>query len=447
MVDDMPKRSMLKEKIKDFPKTPGVYIMRSKEGGVLYVGKALSLKKRVGSYFARTLHSPKADILLAAVADIEHIECATEEQALILEASLIKEKKPKYNIALRDGESYLYLEITREKFPRIYPVRKILCGKPQVRYSFLAGAEFNTLSEISNRIYIRRPKKKIKGFLFGPYPKAKPLKAALNLIRRIFPYRSCTAMPKRACLFLHLDLCPAPCAKKISSSEYKENIKSICKVLRGQRKELVRGLQKDMERLAGNEKFEQAALIRDKLLAIHNLYWGRAQTHQLISLKEILDLPSLPLIIEAIDISSLRQEEAVGSLVVFKDGAPDKKNYRRFLIKEVQNLDDYAMMAEVVRRRYSRCRREKKKLPDLIIIDGGRAHARRARRELEKLGVVSPLIGIAKRNEEIWFPHKNEPLIIPKDNSCLHLIQRVRDEAHRFAHNYHLLRRKKKMME
>jgi len=406
----------LKEKIKKLPLSPGVYIMKSKKGEILYVGKASSLRKRVTSYFGPG-RSRKTEVLVDKIADIDFIECESEAQALILEASLIKEKMPKYNIALRDDKSYPYIEITKEKFPRLK---------------------------------VSRPKGKTKSMLFGPYPKAGLLKPALKMIRRIFPYCSCKRFPKNACLFYHLNLCPGPCIGAISEAQYLENIKAISKILRGERKELIEDLKHKMDKLAKQKKFEEAGALRDKILAIQNLYHGRGKMHELLFLKDMLGLVNPPLVIEAIDISSLGTEVAAGSVVVFRNAIADKNSYRRYRIKEIESRDDYAMIAEVVRRRYSRLLVEKKKLPDLILIDGGKGHVERAKTELDKLGISVPVIGIAKRNEELWFPKagiKKEKLVIPKDNPGLHLIQRIRDEAHRFAHKYHLLRRKKKMAE
>jgi excinuclease ABC subunit C len=199
-----------------------------------------------------------------------------------------------------------------------------------------------------------------------------------------------------------------------------------------------------MQVLSNENKFEEAAALRDKIIALTALYRGKTITHELISLKEILGLISLPLNIEAIDISSLGMLPASGSLVVFRNGVADKNSYRRYRIKEVSGINDYAMLAEVVKRRYRRLIEEKIKMPDLIIVDGGLGHAAAAKKELEKLSLNIPVIGIAKRNEEVWFPGKNKPLVIPKDNPALHLIQRLRDEAHRFAHKYHLLLRERK---
>jgi len=401
----------IKKKLKSLPIGPGVYIMKSAKGEILYVGKAASLKSRVSSYFTGS-KSAKTQILVDKIADIDFVECESPQQALILEAALIKEKKPKYNISLRDNKSYPYIEITKEKFPRIF---------------------------------ISRPKRKTGSILFGPYPVAKPLKPALETIRRIFPYCSCKRYPKKPCLFYHLNLCPGPCTGEVSAADYKENVDNICKILRGERKELIKKLERQMQQLAKEKKFEAAAKIRDKLVAVENLYTGKPRKHQLLSLKEILKLSHIPLYIEAIDISSLGRFDSVGSLVVFKDGIADKSLYRRFLIRQANKKDDYAMVEEVTQRRYSRLQREDKQMPDLVIIDGGLGQVNKASKVLKELGLPIAVIGIAKRDEEIWFPGKSKPLRISKNNPCLHLIQRIRDEAHRFAHSYQLIRRRKKM--
>jgi len=400
---------VIKEDIKNFPSQPGVYAMRTKVGDVLYVGKATTLRRRVNSYFSKQ-QPQKTTLLLSKTDRIEYIVCGSQEQALILEAALIKEKKPKYNIALRDDKSYPCLKISQEKF---------------------------------SRIYISRFHRKDKDLTFGPYPKVKILKAALTLIRKIFPYRSCKKMTKKACLFFHLNLCLAPCIKKVNLSDYKSCIKSISQILKGERKTLVKGLENRMHKLAKQKKFEEAANIRDKISAINNLYSGRPKEHELISLKDNLSLRRIPLVIEAIDISSLSGNACCGSVVVFKDAYPDKKSYRRFLIRNSYRKDDCDMIGEVVRRRYLRLLREGKELPDLIVIDGGKGHVARAYKELSELGTDIPLIGIAKRNEEIWLPLENKPLLIAHDKPCLHLIQRIRDEAHRFAKAYHKLLRRK----
>jgi excinuclease ABC subunit C len=404
-------KTSLKEKVKRLPLGAGVYIMKSARGKVLYVGKASSLRKRVRSYFSPPV-DVKRGMLLENVADIEYVECKSQEQALILEAALIKEKKPKYNVALRDDKSYPYIAITKEKFPRIF---------------------------------VCRPKKKEGLLLFGPYTSVKLLKTALKLVRKVFPYRSCLKMPRTPCLFYHLQLCPGPCAGKISLAEYADNVRGICRLLSGERRSLVKSMEKKMARLSRQEKYEEAAIVRDKILAIRNLCEGKAQQPELLSLKESLKLGCVPLVMEAIDVSCLAGKQAVGAVVVFKDGNPDKSSYRRYRIKEVAGIDDCAMVAEVVRRRYRRLKAENAKLPDLVIVDGGKVHACKAKEELDKLGLSIAVVGIAKRNEEVWLPAEEQPLIMAADNPGLHVVQRIRDEAHRFAHSYHLWRRNRCM--
>ncbi|MDD5583583.1 MAG: excinuclease ABC subunit UvrC [Candidatus Omnitrophica bacterium] len=402
----------LKEKVKQLPDGYGVYIMKSRSGETLYVGKATSLRKRVSSYFLSGV-SIKTGALVENIADIEYVECNSEEQALILEAALIKEKKPKYNIALRDDKSYPYVEITAEEFPRVF---------------------------------ISRPKKDTKSTLLGPYPKTGVLRSTLKLVRRIFSYCSCKGKVKRQCLYCHLKLCPAPFAGKISAPQYRENIKGIIRILKGEREELIRTLSEKMEKLSAEHRFEEAAGLRDKISTVRSLYQGKGPTHELLVLKDTLKLPTIPLYIEAIDISSLAGNEATGSVVVFHNGIADKDSYRRYRIKEVSGIDDYACIAEVVRRRYRRLKEENRPLPDLVIIDGGLGHVQRAQEVLSRLAIDVPLVGIAKRDEEIWFPDREEALRIPKNNPALWLIQRLRDEAHRFARKYHLVLRDKKFI-
>ena len=394
------------EKIKNLPDSAGVYIMKDKDDRVLYIGKAAVLRKRLKSHFVR----PQA--FINKVADFEYIQCLSPEQALILEAALIKERKPKYNIALRDNKSYPYVAVTKEKFPRIF---------------------------------ITRRKNKKGADIYGPYPGAKTLKSALGMIRKVFPFCSCLGSPKEACLFYHLKLCPAPCAGKISLVKYRQNISNIRKILSGERGKLMKRLEEKMKRKAVLKNFEEAARIRDIIGAINNLYQGKPKEHEIISLKEVLNLDRLPLYIEAIDISFLGQGDSTGSVVVFKDGFPDKNNYRRFLIKQADTQDDYAKISEVARRRFSRLIREKRALPDLVVIDGGFGHVRTAAKVFLQLGIKVNLIGIAKANEEIWFPDRPRPLLIAKNHPGLQLIQRLRDEAHRYAHAYQLIRRKKRM--
>jgi len=402
----------VKEKIRGLPDSPGVYVMKSDGGKILYVGKAVSLKRRVANYFRENITDIKTNILTERVKDIDFIPCDTEAQALILEASLIKEKKPKYNVALRDDKSYPYVVVTNEDFPRVF---------------------------------YARPKKKDNLLLFGPYPNVRLIKGALKLIRKIFPYRSCRFFPKTPCLYYHLSLCPAPCAGKISSREYKNILIGLYKILSGDKKVLIKTLEKKMLRASRNRHFEKAAYLRDKIVAVKSLYSGKSNIHEIIYLRDVLGLESLPLDIEAIDISNISGREASGSVVVFTDGLADKGNYRRFRIKGVYHPDDCKMIEEVITRHF-RSKDKYAKLPQLVIIDGGRAQVNTASKALESLHIDIAVVGIAKRNEELWLKGANKPLIIPRDNPALHLIQRIRDEAHRFAHKYHLLLRKKSVL-
>ncbi|MBN2483599.1 MAG: GIY-YIG nuclease family protein [Candidatus Omnitrophica bacterium] len=399
------------EKITQLPDKCGVYVMRSAQGEVLYIGKANSIRSRVRNHFSKT--SPlKSAVFTEKVDDLEYILCDTPEQALLIEAALIKEKKPKYNVALRDDKTYPYVGITQEEYPRMYVVR---------------------------------PQKKNKLVLLGPFTNVTLLHSVLKLIRKVFPYRSCRTMPKKPCLYYHLGLCLAPCCRTVSVSEYEEIIDSVTKILSGCKRELLVKLKARMENSVAGMRFEEAARIRDTLAAVEKLYSGKDSRNGLLMLKEMLNLKVVPAHIDAIDISNISGAVATGSVVVFKNGLPDKSNYRRYKIKTIDAIDDYGMVKEVVLRRYRRLRDEQASLPDLIVIDGGQGHVNAAVGVLTRLGLDVPLIGIAKKKEEIWLVRHRRPLSISRDNPGLFLIQRIRDEAHRFARKYHLWRRDKKM--
>lgn len=397
------------KKMEEIPDACGVYIFKSSDDKILYIGKAVSLRKRVRSHF-RSSQYIKDAILMEKVADIDYIVCENEEQALLLEANLIKEKKPYYNVSLRDDKSYPYLLISADKFARIS---------------------------------VARPKKLKKGEeKIGPFTSSRLLKKALIVVRKIFPYCSCKK-PHRNCLYYHLKLCPGPEITSVSLKKYRENISSIKKIFSGQKRKLLKDLEKKMKKLADLQKYEEAAEVRDKILSLYSIYSGKREASELLLLQKLLNLKRIPFHIEAIDIASLSGKECCGSVVVFLDGKPHKASYRRYKIKLYQGINDYAMLSEVVLRRYRRLKEEKKQLPDLIVVDGGPGHTNTAYKVLRKLGLSIPLIGIAKKNEEIYFPYNSEPLKISSDNKALYLIQRIRDEAHRFAHSYHLLLREK----
>lgn len=402
----------IKKKIKSLPDACGVYVMRSERGDILYIGKAVSLKKRLAGHARRRQNDPAAS-WLNKVTGIECMPCDTEEQALILEASLIKEKKPRYNIALRDDKSFPYVVFSDELFPRVYVGRE-------------RGSSGKRLC--------------------GPFVNAGLLRSTLKMIRKIFPFRSCRTMPARPCLYYHLKMCTAPCAGKNDPDHYRETIENIRDLLSGERKRLLEKLDRSMKRYAARMKFEQAAHLRDTIAAVNNLYSGSCRPGGLNVLKEALRLKKIPLYIEAIDISNISGSQAVGSVVVFRNGLPDKNGYRRYRIKTVEKIDDYRMIAEVVKRRYLRLKKERRPLPDLVLIDGGYGHVRTAFKEMKSLDIDAAVIGLAKKEEQVWFPDKKKPLLLSPDNSGLLLLQRVRDEAHRFARKYHVLLRKKKML-
>lgn len=408
----------LQAKIKALPLTSGVYLMKNADGKIIYIGKAVSLRKRVQSYFRKTQTMSKTDQLVAEIRDIATLDTHSEAQALILEANLVKEHLPKYNFDLRDDKSYPLIEVTGETFPRVEIVRPV----------------------------VRIPTSKY----FGPYVDSRLIREALGILRKIFHFRTCDPFPKKECLDFHIGLCQAPCIGKISAKEYLRNIRSVCLILEGKKDELYRTLKSEMETLSREKNFEQAAKIRDQLQAIGALYSGSPDVNyykEAEQLQRALGLPRMPERIEGFDISNIMGEQSVGSMVSFLMGKPDKSQYRRFRIKEVSGIDDFKMIAEIVRRRYRRLKQEGLAFPDLIVIDGGKGQLSAACHELEKLSVSIPIISLAKREEEIFLPGKRKPVILSRQSLGLKLLQRLRDEAHRFALSYHRNLRAKNMLK
>jgi len=404
-----------KEKIKKLPITSGVYLMKNHQGKILYVGKAVCLRKRVQSYFSGRKDS-KLRILVSQISDIDYVGTVSEAEALILEASLIKQYQPKYNVDLRDDKSYPYIQVTREKFPLISVVRPTV-KNPDAKNFKRPGTKY-----------------------FGPYVEAKLIREALTIIRKIFHFRACNPLPKKACLDYHIGLCDAPCEEKISAKEYAKIINSVCLILEGKKDTLYNNLRIEMEQLVKEKKFEEAIKVRDQIRAIGALYSGTKDLNyykEAEQLQRVLNLTKRPDRIEAFDISNIMGEQAAGSMVSFLNGKPDKNNYRRFKIREVFGIDDFKMIAEVVRRRYMRLQKEGRIFPDLIIIDGGKGQLTSALEELKKLQIDIPIISIAKRQEEIFLPYRRQSVILPADSLALKLVQRLRDEAHRFALSYH----------
>jgi len=410
----------IKKKLKKIPHTPGIYIMKDASGGVLYIGKAKDLSKRVNSYFQT--HRPETSrqmSLMEHVKDLDYMITTSEEEAFIYEANLIKEKKPKYNVELKDDKSFPLLKLTlNDKFPRLIITRKRIND----------GARY-----------------------FGPYTRVKLLRKAVALMKSIFPLRTCKKIPDHVCLSYHIGQCVGPCIGKIGKRAYQEIVEQLILFLEGKKARLLRELAKKMNELAKKERFEEAAGIRNRISALQEVPGKKMRDYSgwgdvAFKLKRLLCLPRLPLKIEAFDVSNIQGKEATGAMVYFYNGRPDKSNYRKFKIKSVEDIDDYAMIREIVRRRYKRLKEEGRVFPDLIIIDGGKAHLRVAYDELMRLNLQRvPIISIAKEHERIYTLGSKNPLDINKDSQILYFIQQIRDEAHRFALKYHHKLREKRL--
>lgn len=537
--------------------------MKDKDGTVIYIGKAISLRQRVRSYFQKSAAvAPKVRILADQIADVEYIVTANEVEALILESNLIKEKSPKYNVRLKDDKHFPYLKITDEPFPRVTVVRRM----------------------------------DKDGRIFGPYTDAHAVRTTMNVLHKLFPLRTCSLdlsgeLNHRPCLLYHIGRCGAPCAGLQTEEEYEKLIAEVTLFLEGRHEQIIPSIRQKMEAAAEQLQFEKAARLRDQMRALQRMvekqtmissaqedqdvigiaiegtavcvqlffvrsgklvgrehffldisagedaaeivrvfaeqYYAKAtfipryillptaiEQHEVVErwlterrgtrvyihapqrgdkrqlvrmanenaglvlrdhltkadrrrkaheaglqqLQNELELPRLPQRIEAFDISNLHGSEAVGALVVLENGVPNPAEYRRFKIRTVQGIDDYAMMQEIVKRRFRRGLREQQELaelpvdkreeakkslrfasfPDLIVIDGGRGQLNAARETLRELKLHDiPVIGLAERLEEVYVQHAKEPIWLAAGSPGLHTLQRVRDEAHRFALNYH----------
>ncbi|MBQ2652694.1 MAG: excinuclease ABC subunit UvrC [Methanobrevibacter sp.] len=510
----------------NLPNKPGVYIMRDASDTIIYIGKAKNLVKRVKSYFREKLDRPKTQILMSHFDSLEYIVTNSEKEALILEATLIKKHRPRYNVQLKDDKRYPYVKITDEKFPRLLITRNVT----------------------KNGIY------------YGPFTDVGSVKQTVKFLKSLFKIRTCRNMDG-PCLNSQIDLCYAPCDGKITEKEYSEIINKIDLFFQGKYSAIVRNLKDEMMQAAENEEYEKAAVIRDQIASIEEImekqfvdlvdddldqdviaiapgddevvviimpirngkivgrddflmsasqydssseimfafiqqYYGYNRhvpkqilldedidekqlleewlsdlrgnkvsikvpqkgvklrlvkmarknaeiiKHQkkkmesaLIELKKYLKLERLPHVIEGYDISNISGKFAVGSKVSFKDGKPNKKKYKHFRM-ETPGPNDFAMMEELLTRRLKMVDRDPE--PDLIVIDGGKGQLGMACGVLEKLNLTHiPIIGLAKEFEEIFIPNSSRPIIIPKNNQALHLLQQVRDESHRFAITYH----------
>jgi len=411
------------EKVRTFPTSPGVYLMKDAAGRVIYVGKAVNLRNRASSYFTRAAAVERRTAeLVKLIRDIDYIEADSEVDALLMEARLIKD----------------VLQITmREDFPRVEFTRQ-----PRAK-----GAK-----------------------LYGPFTSAKKLRATIGVLQKIFRFRTCSLDIDeqeerwkwfRPCLLASINQCTAPCNLRISKEEYQKDIDRLRLFLDGQKGKLLKQMQVEMEQAATELKFEKAARVRDELKALDALNLrGNLDEHVqpevfpidpkkgIAGLQKILKLDRPPRRIEGVDIAHLGGGETVASLVQFIDGLPFKHGYKRYRIKTVEGIDDYASIREVVGRRLGRLSAEGESFPDLLLIDGGKGQLNAAMSAMEAMGITPPVtISLAKQQEEVYVPGESEPRRLSRHSYALRLLQYVRDEAHRFAQHYHHLLRNKATFE
>jgi excinuclease ABC subunit C len=455
----VPVSEAIRKKLSAVPHQPGVYLHKDRFGTVIYVGKARDLRKRVSQYFQSSRRlgwDLKFNALVEAIHDFDVHVVRSEPEALLLESKLIKEFKPRFNISLRDDKRYLMLKV-------------------------------NLNDPIPNFVFTRL-KKDDGARYFGPFVNSLALRNTVALARKQFNLRGCRVFTPGAadykhCLYAHLKHCTAPCVGNVTREQYLEQVRAACNFLEGQCREMQGQLEAEMKKAAAAHDFEKAADLRDLIRDLQDT-WKKTEKFarvpytlplainpesDLVELAKILGLPAPPMRIEGFDISNISGTFAVASLVSFKNGRPDRANYRRFKIKTVVGQDDFASMAEVVRRRYARLKQSVGQasrlslnsenigdrrdtcpatMPDLILIDGGRGQLNMACAELKKLGLEKiPVIGLAKEFEEIYLPEKSEPLRLGLDHPAVKLLQRVRDECHRVANSYNAQLRLKKISE
>ena len=434
----MPASEAIRKKVSALPHKPGIYLMKDRFGTVIYVGKARDLRKRVSQYFhpsRRMGWDLKFTALVEAIHDFDFHVVRSDPEAYLLEGKLIKEFHPRYNISFRDDKRFLML--------------KVNLNDPIPNFTFT------------------RLKKDDGARYFGPFANSGALRSTLALARRQFNLRGCRVFTPgegdyKHCLYAHLKYCTAPCVGNVTRAQYLEQVRAACSFLEGQCREMQGQLEGEMKKAAANQDFEKAADLRDLIRDLKDT-WKKTEKfarvpytlpisinpqNDLAELAKVLDLPGPPQRIEGFDISNISGTFAVASLVSFKNGRPDRVNYRRFKIKTVEGQDDFASMAEVVKRRYSRSLRESKPLPDLILIDGGKGQLGMACEELKKLGLEKiPVIALAKEFEEIYLPGESKPLRLGLDHPAVKLLQRIRDECHRVANSYNAQLRLKRISE
>jgi excinuclease ABC subunit C len=416
---------VLREKLKHLPEKPGCYLYRDRAGTIIYVGKAVNLRRRVQSYFrASTLRTapPKLRSLIHHVHDLEFRIVRNEAEALLTESHLIKTYRPRFNILLRDDKRYLALRADpSRKFPRFTTCRIMRED----------GAHY-----------------------FGPFPSATVVRVALDFVEKHFGLRKCNSLvpgpeDHTHCMADIIRFCTAPCLCRISEEDYLKRFNEACAFLRGERPDIIEELHQQMLTASQNEDFERAARLRDTWLALKELLREKARVRLqpalpkptaqegLEALAKHLNLPRVPQIIECFDISHLMGTHTVASMVVAVNGIPDKRRYRRFRIRTVSNNDPQAM-AEVIRRHLTRLKDEQAPYPDLILCDGAQLQVEATRQVLRefKLEDTIPVVGLNEHFEEIVLANNQPNLILPRDSKALQILIRLRDEAHRFAITY-----------
>ncbi len=439
MVEPTPAPLLPSEKVKTFPTTPGVYLMKDDRGTVIYIGKAKNLRSRAGSYFLKeAAENIRTSELVKHIADLDFIPCETEVDALLREARLVKDIRPRFNKDLKDGKSFPYLQIrVREEFPRV---------------------------EIT-----RTPRRKgVK--LYGPFTSVGSLRAAVQVLQRVLQFRTCTLDLSskeerwrwfRPCLLHSIRQCTAPCNFRVSREDYRRQIRKLMFVLEGKKPRLIRRMVKEMAAASAALQFEKAGRIRDEIADLRRLelrgdvdkdvqpeVFPLDPKKGLVGLRKVLGLAKTPRSIEGVDIAHLSGRETVASLVSFLDGLPFKDAYRRYKIKSVEGVDDFASIREVITRRFKRLHDDEGVFPDILLIDGGKGQLNAALDAFRLLGIDPPVvISLAKQEEEIFRPGESESIKLSRHSAALRLLQYVRDEAHRFAQHYHHILRRKKLTE
>jgi excinuclease ABC subunit C len=419
-----------KENIEKLPAATGVYALS--DGNIIYIGKAINIEERVKNHFSRPTF--RDNLFIKKVSKIGFIETNSEIEALVLEASLIKKYDPKFNVVWRDDKNYFFVGKTNEKFPQIF---------------------------------ITHQTKNLKSNYVGPFVDGRALKETIKFLRKVFPYKSCKTLPKKPCLWFHLNQCPAPCInnkskimevskiKKGAEKEAQKNVKSIFDILSGKKSHVLADLKKEMKMTSLKQNFEKAKRIKDKINSLERIMehsmifqkstpddWNKTQ----IILQKITGVKTNVSGIESYDISNLQGKEAAGSMVTFIDGKPDKNYYRKFKIKMKNEPNDFAMLQEILTRRLNH---KEWPYPELMLIDGGKAQLNAATKVRDKNHKTKniKIISIAKKRNELFIEGKNQPILLKTlPREIFNLILQMRDEAHRFAITYHKKLREKSLI-